>query len=790
MPDPADRPVLDPDAIAGHAFSRSRKGYEVDEVRAFLVGLSSQVRQAQQERADMERRLAELERRAVDPKDLDEEAVTQLLGEETARVLEAARKAAADIRTRAQQTADTTTSAADAQATATRAAADQYDQGTRSAADEAAARGRAEADEYALRMRTEADSETTEQRKAADEYARSTRESADADVANQRAAASAEVDDMRAAAETVLAERTAEADLEANGIRADAEAASARSRDDADKYADSTRASADSYRADVQGAADAYRDAATEEADRVRSEAMADAESTRVAAAADATARGEAAEAEIEQLLADAREQGRAMVQEARAYRERVIADLADRRRAARAQLEQLASARDLLAITLTDVASRIDSSHQALQDAVIDPRELGDLSQDRRALESSDVPATSIGVGELDGPPADGDEPDGGQPDLDVDPDVDPDVEVLVADAPDGEVADGEAVDAEAIGGESDDGESDDGESDDGEAVDAEVGELAEPADESETGVEDLFARIRADLPEADAEELPEAIPAVDPEVPETAEAVDPVVETAAVAVSTSPDETAVVVEIVEGVEGVEGVEANGADEVADADPDTDLLDRRDAATDAIERQLARRLKRVLSDEQNEVLDLLRRTRGKPDATQALPAEDDHLARYTAAAMEDLAAAERAGSGFYGPAPKRAAEVQDIGAEFASTMVRQIRTRLERAFEDDGDENEVGERIRACYREWKTQRIAETARHYVVASFSRGVAEAATDGTHFRWLVDHGGAAAPDCDDNALAGPVAKGELFPTGDLCPPAHPGCRCLLVLVDAT
>ena len=68
-----------------------------------------------------------------------------------------------------------------------------------------------------------------------------------------------------------------------------------------------------------------------------------------------------------------------------------------------------------------------------------------------------------------------------------------------------------------------------------------------------------------------------------------------------------------------------------------------------------------------------------------------------------------------------------------------------------------------------------------------MVVAFARGVAEAAPDGTAFRWLVDDGDQACPDCDDNALEGSVVKGTAFPTGDLCPPAHPGCRCLAVLV---
>ena len=45
-------------------------------------------------------------------------------------------------------------------------------------------------------------------------------------------------------------------------------------------------------------------------------------------------------------------------------------------------------------------------------------------------------------------------------------------------------------------------------------------------------------------------------------------------------------------------------------------------LLERRDAVTDELERNLARRLKRVLADEQNAVLDAVRRARKLPHPT------------------------------------------------------------------------------------------------------------------------------------------------------------------------
>ena len=51
------------------------------------------------------------------------------------------------------------------------------------------------------------------------------------------------------------------------------------------------------------------------------------------------------------------------------------------------------------------------------------------------------------------------------------------------------------------------------------------------------------------------------------------------------------------------------------------------------------------------------------------------------------------------------------------------------------------------------------------------------------------RWVVDDDVAECPDCDDNALAGPVPSREAFPTGHPHPPAHAGCRCLLVPANA-
>ena len=44
--DPPDRPLFEPDAVAGKSFTQARRGYEPDEVRAFLLSVASQIREA------------------------------------------------------------------------------------------------------------------------------------------------------------------------------------------------------------------------------------------------------------------------------------------------------------------------------------------------------------------------------------------------------------------------------------------------------------------------------------------------------------------------------------------------------------------------------------------------------------------------------------------------------------------------------------------------------------------------------------------------------------------------
>jgi hypothetical protein len=196
-----------------------------------------------------------------------------------------------------------------------------------------------------------------------------------------------------------------------------------------------------------------------------------------------------------------------------------------------------------------------------------------------------------------------------------------------------------------------------------------------------------------------------------------------------------------------------------------------------------------------VLQDEQNEVLDNLRRQR-RPSAAAVLPDAAVQRERYGAVAGPVLERGAHAGAEF-------AAGSEDFGlvadaapdellAGLVADLVVPLRERVERVLEEaagtEGDDAlGVADGVSAVYRQWKNERVERIARHAAVAAFSVGALAATPDGARLRWVVDDD-APCPDCDDNALAGALPRGDAFPTGQPHPPAHVGCRCLLVATD--
>ena len=101
-PDPSS-----PAAVGSAQFTVTRRGFDTEEVRDFLRSVSAELGRLQERERFLESELRAMQTRGMSgPGVLDEETVTALLGEETARVLTVAREAAAQMRVRAAEAAE------------------------------------------------------------------------------------------------------------------------------------------------------------------------------------------------------------------------------------------------------------------------------------------------------------------------------------------------------------------------------------------------------------------------------------------------------------------------------------------------------------------------------------------------------------------------------------------------------------------------------------------------------------------------------------------------------------
>ena len=185
-------------------------------------------------------------------------------------------------------------------------------------------------------------------------------------------------------------------------------------------------------------------------------------------------------------------------------------------------------------------------------------------------------------------------------------------------------------------------------------------------------------------------------------------------------------------------------------------------------------------------------MLDALRRNEPVTSLDDVLPEIGEHLAVYLAALDDDLIAAAAAGAGELGindtkTLRRRLAKTGALEAAhelLRTDLLRPMRDRLDRAVSDgSGDNEDITKRVRAVYREWKTQHIDDQLDDLFRFAHGGGLAVSVEPGTPQVWTIDPGHPACPDCEDNSLAGSVAAGEAFPTGHVTAPAHPGCRCL-------
>ncbi len=472
----------------------------------------------------------------------------------------------------------------------------------------------------------------------------------------------------------------------------------------------------------------------------------------------------EAASADAEKMVNDAKDECRAMVKEAQELRSKVLNDMARRRRTLQIQLEQLRAGRDSLLGSVREVRRTIDQIAEDLHNAE---------GEARGAAQAAGEQAEA-GPGE--------------------------DEAEVAGEA----LAEAEEVEAEAGPGED-------------EAEDA--GEALAEAEAGGDDIDGLFARIRA-----------AAQPTTEVSRPRGASRAG--VGSGRGSGPVSADESGG--RAVDGPEaaassgvasGAVGSGAVGSGVVAATAMDRSaLIKQRDEVIVEIVSGLSRKLKRSLQDEQNVLLDLVRQRAKQPSEAIGLI---DSMAgvlgpgdRYRHASEAFLEQARRAGAEYLnvaggtrgGPHMLRSSPpwMQEHAANLAAAIVGPLRAKLtEDAELDPADEASVADRVSAAYRDWKGQRIELLAADAVIGVFSRASVSTAPPGTRFAWVLDEGGASCPDCEDNSLSGPISlrasrgsngkrdprgadgygeetgDGGAYPTGHLHPPAHAGCRCLLV-----
>ena len=522
---------------------------------------------------------------------------------------------------------------------------------------------------------------------------------------------------------------------------------------------------------------------ATDEAARVREDAELEAARVRQDAASDA---------EAEVLMA--KQQGRDMVNEARAYRERVLADVARRRELAREQIEDLMHGRDRIVQVFDRARIATEDVLRELDDVAEEPSEFVNLAPTTGPIpiivQADEIEAREAMRPAVSSAPAF------------VPYDQDEDIAVMAEEV----VIDRTALIEEVVAIEESiaieekvveeqtpiapvvelvveapvsnvvplfarqettvvvaDLDEDLEEDDEDDVNDPPLVIVEQKAKAVVPPADDIFAKLRRSGAESVAKEVATTqVKKVEPKKKPAEKKIEPVVE-----------------EIIE----------TSVEEAATATP----FELRDEELAPVIAAMSRKLKRVLADEQNEVLDILRGKLPVKTLDAIVGPKTDHSARMLEALEASLKAAALAGAKSLSNASDKdlqkmvASQMAAINEFVIATVVAPLRERLSRSISQAaGDNAELTSFVRLVYREWKNQHVDTQIDNIAQTSFGRGAFAALTPGAKVCWKVDPNGPACADAEDNSLAGFVNAGEAFPTGHTHAPAHAGCRCALVL----
>jgi DivIVA domain-containing protein len=532
---------------------------------------------------------------------------------------------------------------------------------------------------------------------------------------------------------------------------------------------------------------------ATDEAARVREDAELEAARVRQDATSDA-------EAEI--LMA--KQQGRDMVNEARAYRERVLADVARRRELAREQIEDLMHGRDRIVQVFDRARIATEDVLRELDDVAEEPSEFVNLAPTTGPIpiivQADEIEAREAMRPAVSSAPA--------FAPYDQDEDVAVMAEEVVIDRTalieDVVVIEKTVVEEQLVEEPLVEEAVIETVTEVPVVIETPIAPVVELVVETPvSNVVPLFARQEVQVVDTDDEDLDDEDDVNDPPlviVESKAKVVVPPADDIFAKLRRSGAEsvakevaTTQVKKAEPKKKTVEKETAKVSEPVIEEVAAPTPFELRDEALAPVIAAMSRRLKRVLADEQNEVLDILRGKLSVKTLDAIVGPKSDHSARMIEALEASLKGAALAGAKSLSNASDKevqkmvATQMAAINEYVVATVVVPLRERLSRSISQaSGDNAELTSLVRLVYREWKNTHVDTQVDNIAQTSFGRGAFAALTPGAQICWKVDPNGPACADAEDNSLAGFVGAGEAFPTGHTHAPAHAGCRCALVL----
>ena len=539
-------------------------------------------------------------------------------------------------------------------------------------------------------------------------------------------------------------------------------------------------------------AAQQMRDRAAETAERIVREASAEVARLREQAEIESSRRRSDAATDSESEIDLAKQQGREMVNEARAYREKLLNELAVRRELARQQIEELIRSRDRLKAAferaslaasgvvgdLTDFDEAAEEFQQAVPVvietkpiSVIEPRNdspTNVLPFDREKFEDDATEPVSELVTEIVIEPVTEivSEPEKLEPVVEAE-NIVPVIQEsapTIADEQPAESDDGHRAKIVQMFGRTSrrlhpSTETPEVDQPAPTVPEAKTPALIQKVEPKKSSVDDLFAKLR----QAGAENVASSVKTVKD-----------------LSHNSLHKATEIPKKVVEPPKPIE--------------PDLKMFERRDSALIAVDESLVKKLKRVLADEENAMLNYLQSKKAQVALEKVLPSFENQLQTFVEATSKELIEAAMSGAQSLSKSLKsdlrkkisNATVMQVLSKKLADDIVYPLRERIQKCVESsDGSASEMSSLIRSAYREWKMKQVDKIVGDISRLAYSRGAYLVLETGVKVCWMVDPNGPPCADAEDNSLAGEVNCGEKFPTGDEHPVIHAGCKCLVV-----